>query len=620
MNFWNIFNEKRLIFYLVCLFAILVLAIRFFSLQIIHGELYRQQSLENSIKIETKFPVRGNIYDRNGLLIADNRAAFSLYLVRARTAPRTIDFLSQLLKLDKEDIKKKLHRSGPFQPVKIARHVDQVTLTVLQENILDLPGLEWKIEPRRHYVYNKAFAHVLGTLGEIDEGELSRNSHYEPGDIVGKKGVEKKLDRELRGEKGYEFVKVDAVGRVVEKITPEKSRLPYPGKDLYLTIDSRLQRYADSLFSDKRGALVAIDVRNGELLTLLSNPTYDLNIFTGPVDREIWQELVSDSLHPLYDRACQSTYPPGSTFKIVAAIAALNEGIISPSWSVHCPGYYRIGRKVVRCWRADGHGTLNLHDAIKNSCNVYFYRLGLEIGLDVWNEYSRLFSFGQKTGIELASEKEGLVPSESYYKKVYGPRSITPGLLANLAIGQGELLVTPLQMGQLAMILANKGVYHQPHLISKLKDKISGAEETPRVNTKKTEKVDSRVFEVINRAMAAVVEEGTGGRARIIGLKVAGKTGTAQNPHGDSHSWFICFAPVDDPEIAVSVIVENGGSGGAVAAPIAGNFLRRYFYYQDKFDYEKERKILQEIWRQKKEQAEEKQKQEERSLQIQLPL
>ena len=613
LNFWNFFSERQNIFYLVSSLIVIVLAARFFSLQIISGELYQQQSLENSVKIETKFPVRGNIYDRNGKLIADNRPAFSVYLVRSRTNSQTIELVSSILNIDKDEIQEKLKQGGPFQPVKIARHVNQVTLTTLQENILDLPGLEWKVEPKRHYVYSRAFSHVLGTLGEIDEDELDKNSEYEPGDVVGKKGVEKKLDQQLRGKKGYEFVKVDALGRVVEKVNQKKSSLPYPGKDLYLTIDSRLQKCADSLFVGYRGALVAIDVRNGEILTMLSNPNYDLNIFAGPVNSKIWNDLISDSLHPLYDRATQSTYPPGSTYKLVAAIAALNEHIITPHWSVNCPGYYKIGRRVVHCWKADGHGTLDLTAAIRNSCNVYFYRLGLEIGLDVWTKYSKLFGFGSQTKVELANEKEGLVPSKDYYERVYGIRNITAGLVANLAIGQGELLVTPIQMAQFAMILANEGVYYRPHLIHKLLDKVTKTEQSPQISEKKIDSIEPEVFEIIKKAMGEVVAEGTGVRARIMGVKVAGKTGTAQNPHGDSHSWFICFAPYDNPQIAVSVIAENAGGGSAVAAPIAGNYLRRYFYLKGMFDYEKERKILQEIWRKKKQQEEDK-------LQIQLPL
>ncbi|MFQ5585082.1 MAG: penicillin-binding transpeptidase domain-containing protein, partial [Calditrichia bacterium] len=414
-------RTKRIVFFTLSLAIIVVLALRFFSLQIVSGEIYKKKSIENSVKIETKLPVRGNIYDRNGKLIADNRPAFSLYLVRSRTRPGTIKKLVTTLNLDEKDIRKKLKRAGYFQPVKVARHVKRVALTEFQENILDLPGLEWKIEPKRnYYYYNKCFSHILGTLGEIDDSELGKNSEYEPGDIVGKKGIEKALDVELRGKKGYQYIRVDAMGRSVEVVDPKNSALPHPGKDLYLTIDARLQMYADTLFEGKRGALVAIDTHNGELITLLSNPSYDLNIFTSTIDEKEWKKLITDENHPLYDRACQSLYPPGSTFKMVAAIAALNERIVSPDWKVTCPGYLKIGRKTVRCWKADGHGTLDMLGAIKNSCNVYFYSLGLKIGLDVWNKYRRLFLFGQKTGIELPNEKNGLVPSEAYYKNIYG--------------------------------------------------------------------------------------------------------------------------------------------------------------------------------------------------------
>jgi penicillin-binding protein 2 len=356
---------KRFVFYTLTVLIVCILGVRFFSLQILSGEIYEKKSIENSVKIETKLPVRGNIYDRNGQLIADNRPAFSLYLVRARSKPETINETVSTLELDKDEVRQKVRKAGYFQPVKIARHLDKVTLTKFQENILDLAGLEWRVEPKRNYYnYNRCFSHILGTLGEIDENELDEHTVYESGDIVGKKGVEKALDLQLRGKKGYQYVKVDALGRAVEIVDPKRSALPYPGNDLFLIIDARLQSYADTLFEGKRGALVALDTRNGEIISLLSNPAYDLNIFTSTIDAQRWKELITDEDHPLYDRACQSLYPPGSTFKMVAAIAALNERIVSPSWKVNCPGYFRIGRKTVHCWKAEGHGTLDMENAI----------------------------------------------------------------------------------------------------------------------------------------------------------------------------------------------------------------------------------------------------------------
>jgi len=442
-------------------------------------------------------------------------------------------------------------------------------------------------------VRDSGLAHLLGTLGEIDERELGSYPQLEPGDLVGKKALEKTFDDDIRGSKGYRFVKVDAAGRVVGQVSTSKSTRPQPGKHLYLTIDLRMQAYADSLMRDKRGALIAIDTRDGGVLTLLSKPDYDVSKLSGVISSNIWDNLLNDPYHPLYDRACQSGYPPGSAYKLVAAIAALNDNIITPARKSTCPGYFVIGRKTVRCWKAGGHGTLDLIGAIKNSCNVYFYQLGLLIGLDTWNKYSILFHFGQKTGIELTNENSGLVPSVDYYNKVYGEDKWTKGMLANLAIGQGELLVTPLQMVQFVSILANRGVLHQPHLGGKLVDPITREEEKISFKTTKIEGIKSSVYQVILEGMRQVVDGGTGGMSRLYGgISSAGKTGTAQNPHGKDHAWFIGFAPYESPEIAICVLVENGGSGGGVAAPIAGAYLKKYFYYQGKYDYHVEQRIL----------------------------
>ncbi len=594
---------RKYVLYGFIFFTMAILASRFYYLQIFQRDVYEQKSSKNSIRVITELPVRGNIYDRNGLLIADNRPSFSIYLIPGQTTPHTIRVVTRLFQLDSKKLRQRLRRAGRFQPVKVARAVDAQTLAYIQENALDLPGIHWQVEPARHYLHKKGFAHVLGTLGEINERELAIFKDYELGDIVGKKGIERVMESALRGQKGIRYVKVDAMGRVVEQLKTENNRPPYPGKDLYLTLDARLQEYADTLFANKRGALVAIDVRNGEILTLLSKPDYDLNAFVGKIDPQVWQQLLADTTHPLYARAYQSAYPPGSTYKIVAAVAALNEHIITPEWKAFCPGYFRIGRRVVRCWNAKGHGSLNLVGAIQHSCNVYFYQLGLKIGIDIWNKYSLLFQFGRKTGVELTNENPGLVPSREYYDKIYGKNGWTRGMLANLAIGQGELLVTPLQLAQFAMIIANRGIFYRPHLTLKLQDQITGEMIPQLVDQRTIMGIRPEVWDFIHKGMRKVVAEGTGRAANIIGIAVAGKTGTAQNPHGKSHAWFMGFAPYENPEIAIVVLVENGGSGGGVAAPIAGRYLRKYFYYQGKFDYRKEWRILQEIRRRQQEQA-----------------
>lgn len=599
-------NPRRFVFYGGILLAVLVLLGGFYNLQILQESIYSGKSEENSVKRETQIPVRGLIYDRNGWLIVDNRPSFSLYLVPAQTTPQTISTLSEILGVNESQFKKNFRRARRFQPIKIARYVDISTLTKLQEDKLNLPGLEWKVEPKRHYYYERSFAHILGTLGEIGEEQLDTNPEYEPGDLVGKKGVEQALDDQLRGEKGYRYVKVDALGRtvgVVENLSHGEKAVSSPGYDLYLTLDARLQLFADSLFGDHNGALVAIDVRNGEIISMASKPDYDLSLFAEAIEPEMWNLLMADSLKPLFDRATQATYPPGSTYKMIAAIAAFNEGIISPQWTIFCPGYYRIGQRVIRCWKGDGHGEMNLLSAIKYSCNVYFYQVGLKIGIDHWSRYSQLFRFGKKTGIELKTEKGGLVPSEDYYNRVYGKNGWTKGLLANIAIGQGELLVTPLQMAQFAMILANSGTYYRPHLTKKLVNKISNEPDTLSNPPYKLEGIKPEVFEFIREGMHQVVAGGTGWRASIWRISGAGKTGTAQNPHGVSHAWFIGFTPFEEPEIAIAIILEHGGSGGGAAAPIAGEYFRRYFHYQNKFDYDQYREYLNKLWKKQKEQA-----------------
>ncbi len=582
---------KKYLFYGFFILLFLILAFQFYNLQISKSSLYSEKSVENSVKIVTQFPVRGNIYDRDGRMIVDNRPAFSLYLIPSETTEKTIGTISELIDVHPDDIRKELRSAGRFQPVKVMRQVDIEKLTWIQENIVDLPGVEWKSEPKRHYVRRSGLAHLLGTLGEIDERELVSYPQLEPGDIVGKKAVEKTFDENMRGSKGFSFVKVDAAGRVVEQVDTKKTLRPSPGNHLYLTIDLRLQSFADSLLGDKRGALIAIDTRNGEILTLLSKPDYDVSKLSGVISSDIWDQLVNDPHHPLYDRACQSGYPPGSTYKLVAAIAALNENIIRPSRKNNCPGYFVIGNKTIRCWKPKGHGTLDLEGAIKNSCNVYFYQLGLLIGLDIWSKYSTLFHFGQKTGIELTNENPGLVPSLNYYEKVYGKGKWTKGMLANLAIGQGEVLVTPLQMVQFTLTMANRGILYTPHLGLKLVNPLNREENKFKSESVKIEGIHSQVFDVVLEGMREVVDGGTGVWAAVYGIPSAGKTGTAQNPHGEDHAWYIGFAPFENPEIAICVLVENGGSGGGVSAPIAGKYLKRYFHYQGKYDYEVEKKL-----------------------------
>ncbi|MGH1363014.1 MAG: penicillin-binding protein 2 [Calditrichia bacterium] len=597
--------SRKMVFYIVVIIPFLILSAGFFNLQVLQESVYRQKSRKNSVKIEMQTPVRGLIYDRNGILIADNRPAFSLYLVPAEAAKNTnvVPFVAKVLGMSEKEIRKNFRHSRRFQPVKVARYVDQTTLTLIQENKSDLPGVEWRVEPRRNYNFRKSFSHVLGTLGEVTEKELGDESVYQPGDIVGKKGVERVLDRRLRGKKGYKLVKVDALGRTVDEIPSEKNSFPYPGQDLYLTIDSRLQIYADSLLRERIGAIVAIDTRKGEILTIVSNPNFDLNDFTGITSPEIWSSLLNDSRKPMFDRASQATYPPGSTYKMIAAIAALNEGLVTPQWSAYCPGYWPWGRGAMRCWNPAGHGEVNMVSAIRGSCNVFFYYLGNKVGIEDMTSYAKMMGFGKPTGVELTSERKGFIPDRAYYERVYGKDKISKGMLANIAIGQGEVLSTPLQMAQFAMILANRGSFVPPHLTNRLVNKVTLETQTTRLEHKKMPTVRSEVWDVVCEGMRQVVAGGTGWRAGIWKIDSAGKTGTAQNPHGKPHSWYMGFAPFENPEVAIAIVLENGGGGGAMAAPLAGQYLRRYFAYEGKFSYEEERDMQRILNKRRQEQA-----------------
>jgi penicillin-binding protein 2 len=396
--------------------------------------------------------------------------------------------------------------------------------------------------------------------------------------MVGKAGLEFSYDASLRGVKGMQFVQVDAEGRDLGLFGIDRNIDIQPGMDLYMTLDYNFQQFAESLMVDKRGAIVALDTRTGGVLAFVSKPDYDPRILTGKITSDVWTKLQSDTSHPLYNRVVQSRYPPGSTYKLVAAIAALQEGIITPRWSAYCPGYFKLGRKTIHCWNEGGHGEIDLLQAIKGSCNVYFYQLGLKIGLETWSEYSKRFFFGSPTGIDLPSESSGLVPTVEYFNRVYGEGGWTKGNLANLAIGQGELLTTPLQMAQFAMIMATKGIVHSPHFASFLYDKLNEKEMPFPTKTKSVKGISADVYDIIRQGMRQVVDGGTGWRASVPGIEVAGKTGTSQNPHGEPHAWFIGFAPYENPTIAIAVIIENGGGGGAFAAPLAERCLEKYFY------------------------------------------
>jgi len=574
----QILQNRRFIYSGLIIFLFAFLIYGFIRLQVLKKEVYVRQSLSNSIRRVRLYPVRGLIKDRNGKILVDTRPAYSVAVIPKQTNPASIAYLAKSLKLDKQAILDKIKKDYGFRPVIVARDIGLKRLVDLEENRLALPGILPVVDTKRYYPPDVRSPHLFGTMGEVNKVEQLLNPSYQSGDMIGKSGLEKKYDREMRGIKGTQYIRVDASGKELGVYDKNRNVPPIHGDDLYLYMDYEMQRFAESLLAGKRGALVAIDVRNGGIIALASMPDYDPRLLSGKIETAEWEKLINNKSHPLFSRAIQSAYPPGSVFKIVAAVAALQEKIITPQWTAYCPGYFKLGRKIIHCWNPKGHGKLDLYGAIKNSCNVYFLQLGLKIGLDIWTKYSKLFRFGQPTGIDLPGEAPGLVPTRAYYNKIYGKNGWTKGNLANLAIGQGELLTTPIQIAQYVMILANKGVYYIPHLLDHIYDYSTHKTIEFPVETKYINGISQQVYNVVREGMHQVVNGGTGWRAKVRGIDMAGKTGTAQNPHGKPHAWFMGFAPYDFPRIAIAVIVENGGSGGHTAAPIARKFLEKYFY------------------------------------------
>ena len=554
------------------------LLIGFFRIQVAGGERYYEISVDNSVRPLTQYPVRGTIRDANGMILVDDRPSFFVAVIPRLLTQSTIDTLARILNEDTESIREKIAGRRTYRPVFIKKDVEYQIVAELEERKLDLPGVLVDVESKRFYPEGVFSPHIFGYVGEVDKNEAQNNSEIEAGELIGKKGLEREYDTSLRGTKGVYFTRVDAEGRDLGIIDPGRNIEPVRGMDLYLTIDYKFQQFAESLMVDHRGAIVALDTRNGQVIGIVSKPDYDPRLLSGRIPTDVWATLQGDTAHPLYSRVIQSVYPPGSTYKLIAAIAALQEGIITTQWTTTCPGYLRLGRKTIHCWNAKGHGKMNIMSAIKGSCNVFFFQLGLKIGLETWSKYSQLFHFGQYTNIDLPNESKGLVPTYEYYMKAYGPNGWTKGNLANLAIGQGELLTTPLQMALFTMIIANKGVLHRPHIANYMYNVTTGARHFFPMETDYVQGVSDEVYDLIREAMRTVVAGGTGWRGSVPGIEVAGKTGTSQNPHGEDHAWFIGFAPFEDPVIAIAVLVENGGGGGAVAAPIASMCMEKFFY------------------------------------------
>lgn len=555
----------------------------FWSVQIVHGEYYRGLAENNRLR---KLPVRaprGLIYDREGRLLVENVPSYDLLLDRSRALDLagSVRFAAGILGWPEEEAERALQAARaapPFKPALVAADLSLGQVSRFESKRLEHPEFEIDVRHLRLYRHGPRTAHVLGYLGEASQAEIdAADGRYDPGDLVGKKGVEKSYDPHLRGDDGERVVVVDSRGRVLEEYRRDRAAA---GRPLTLSLDLDLQQEAARLMEDKVGAVVAMDPRTGEIRALYSAPSYNSNLLVRGVSHDDWRAILEAPHNPLQNRALQNTHSPGSVFKVVVAAAGLAEGVIDEDSTAYCGGATTIYNHRFRCWKPGGHGTVNLEGAIKGSCDVYFYNVGKALGIDRIAHYSRMFGLGRPTGIDLDGEKAGLVP-DAAWSLAARKHPWYPGETISVSIGQGPVLTTPLQIAAMMAAVANGGRSVVPHLL----------EGDTREGTEHIE-LPPEVLEPVRRGLWAVVNApgGTAGASRVPGVEMAGKTGTVQVVHQATrvdnadlpferrdHAWFASFAPVGDPELVVVVFVEHGGGGSRVAAPIARALYEKYF-------------------------------------------
>lgn len=582
---------------IILFFSIII--IRLWSLQIHHGEDYKQYAYSNRVRIQEITAPRGHILDRKGREIVTNRPSFNVVMMR-EDSHDVEDVLKRLAPVLKKDISELWDRirdaagTPKYLPIILKEDIDWETLAYLENHNQNFSGIRIEVQPVRIYAYGDLAANTIGYLGAISKAELAKMDPeaYSGTDLIGKQGLEKLREADLRGGKGHRYTEVDAKGFERSEL---KRNEPLPGREMHLTLDVDLQKIAEDMMNadDKAGAVVAMEVKTGRLLTLVSTPSIHLDDFVGGISHDKWQALMDNPKHPLLNKVVQGMYPPGSTYKMVTAIAGLSLGVITKDSTFYCPGHYRFGNRTYRCWKHSGHGTVDLRRAIGESCDVYFYQVGNMVGVDALAEYAQKLGLGVKTGVELEHEKSGLTPTKQWKQERYKTKW-HDGETLSVAIGQGYNLATPLQINVMTAALANHGHRMRPQLIEKVVEPDGTVVEslTPIVDSDL--KINSVQMQQIIDGMMDVVQgkRGTARGVAIEGLNIAGKTGTAQVVkvaqykglkeedipyHFRDHAWFTCFAPAENPEIAVTVLVEHGLHGGSDAGPVARAVLEKYF-------------------------------------------
>jgi penicillin-binding protein 2 len=575
-------SKRVLALTVVAASAFVVLLGQLWYLQVLEGSRFRDMSEKNRIRIRPVAAPRGILFDRNGLALVDNRPAFTLSLIPREMEDRNtvLARLAVMLKIPLIELQESLARvpADSLRPVRIRRDLSLEDVAKVEESKLDLPGVVVEVEPTRVYPTSTFAAHLLGYVREVSDEQL-KAGRYRRGDMIGQTGLERLLDEHLRGRDGGERIEVDALGRPVQLMQREE---PRPGAQVITTVDRRIQEAAERAMAGRPGAVVVMDPRTGDVLALTSGPAYGLDTFAGNLDREAWTRLIKDPAHPLLNRALQAQYPPGSVFKMIVVAAGLQEGTLNPMDRVYCNGTFDYGGRTWKDWKTGGHGHLDLRGAVMQSCDIFFYQYSLKVGPEAISRYAKAFGLGAATGIDLPGEKFGLVPSPAGRRE--RGRVWHSGETLNIAIGQGALLVTPLQVARMTSAIANGGILWKPRLIQRVErpdGTLAYAE-----SSKMSDHVDLSpvIWAFLRSAMAGVVNEGgTGTAARLNGLEIAGKTGTAQtianskSEKGQDHAWFASFAPAKDPQVVVVVMVEGGGHGGSVAAPIARQIYQAIF-------------------------------------------
>jgi penicillin-binding protein 2 len=593
----SVLDQRKRTLILIILGGIALLVVRLFTLQVVHHEYYAKLSFSNQLQRERIVAPRGLIRARDGSKLVVNMPVYQIDVLPLRAVRKRelVSLACRWLNLDGTkllvDLDAWIKRYPDGREMTVVQAANKDQISVLRENSELLSFFRLTLEPRRYFPAGMCAAHVCGYVGEITDAELDARSDLEQGDILGRTGIEYVYDSYLRGTDGIRIVGVSADGVPIGEVTAlmdvdELERLggarpAVPGDDVYLTIDMNLQRAAEAAFQWERGSLVVMDPRNGEILAAVSRPTYDPNMFIGGVSDELWRSLFEDPANPLFNRTVQAAYPPGSIFKLVTAYAALANGIATErSYQKPCYGGIQFGNRYFRCWKREGHGLLPLTDAIIQSCDTYFYQLGEQLDVDDLSKAGTFLGLGKKTGIDLPSEVSGVLPDHAYLDRRYGKGKWSRGLLLNYAIGQGEILVTPLQLCELAATIGAGGRHVHPHIVQRIVDPEGKTVFSASTVSGPLDGVDGNALQSIRRAMEGVVadEHGTGRASAVFGVSVAGKTGTAQNPHGKDHALFVAYAPADAPTVCCAIVMENAGHGGTFAAPVARQVLSAYFY------------------------------------------